>query len=364
MSSASGYRVVDCTQVLDTSNASYLPGGQPLQRCPFNTHQASGFANEVWIYGCDQGTHTDSPAHFIEDGKRIHQIEVSTFVAVGVVIDVQRQCGETVEYAMTLADVHNWERENGAVPEGAIVCMRTGWSRKFKDQASYRNMGPDGKMRFPGFSTEAADYLVNERNVTGLGVDTFSPDIGSSNTWPIHHLVLGAGRILVENMILEELPPKGFTFVSLPLKIYDAPESPTHVVALLHESEGAAPLQVASKRSRVVDCTHTLNDKVPFYPGAQPFITFPAAQVPTHGYCKKVFCSGSDLGTHVDSPMHFFPDGRSITDLSAERELVAPGCVIDVRAQCEADPDYALSVEDILSWESLMESFQRSPSCA
>ena len=28
-------------------------------------------------------------------------------------------------------------------------------------------------------------------------------------------------------------------------------------------------------------------------------------------------------------------------------ELVAPGCVVDVRAKCEADPDYLLTVEDV-----------------
>ena len=58
----------------------------------------------------------------------------------------------------------------------------------------------------------------------------------------------------------------------------------------------------------------------------------------------------SDCGTHVDSPSHWGQPGgkaaRTISDLTME-ELVAPGCVVDVRAKCEADHDYLLTVEDV-----------------
>jgi kynurenine formamidase len=348
------FRVLDCTQLLDSSS-SYLPGGQRLLRCQFNSHKRNGFANEVWTFGCDQGTHTDSPAHFIADGVTIDHMPPSRFFKPGIVLDVSERCLDAEardgEFELTLDEM------KAMLPRGKdgsmsvtdhVVCLRTGWSRRFQNCANYRGARDGVGMTGPGFSEVAAKWLMSS-GAAGIGVDTFSPDVGSSTTWPVHHAVLGAGGFILENLVLEEVPSSGFHFLSLPLKLEGAPESPTRVVALIPKDQLQGIPRFSG--STVIDLTHTLSERIPTFPGAKSLITFPTASVPKEGYAKRIFCCGSDIGTHIDSPMHFFESGRSITDLKVEGELVAPGVLMDMR-HC-SDEDWCLSVEDVVKWESV-----------
>ena len=88
---------------------------------------------------------------------------------------------------------------------------------------------------------------------------------------------------------------------------------------------------------KVVDCTHTMD--------AQTF-TFMNSPIETElfpsdnygepgGYLKAQFTLGCDVGTHIDTGAHFFPESNSVTDYTIE-EMVAPGVVIDVTAKVEA----------------------------
>ena len=49
---------------------------QAIQRSAYHTVAADGFANEVWVFGCDVGTHVDSPAHFFVDGRTISDLKL------------------------------------------------------------------------------------------------------------------------------------------------------------------------------------------------------------------------------------------------------------------------------------------------
>lgn len=60
----------------------------------------------------------------------------------------------------------------------------------------------------------------------------------------------------------------------------------------------------------------------------------------------------SQYGTHVDVPAHFVPDGRTLEQVPAESMLL-PLCVIDVSEKVKANPDYAMTVEDIEAWEAV-----------
>jgi kynurenine formamidase len=88
-------------------------------------------------------------------------------------------------------DLAAWESANGEIPVGAAVCMYSGWEERF---------GDDGAMHFPGFHVEAAQFLVGERDIIGIGVDTLSLDYGPSSTFDTHIVILGAGLWGLENL--------------------------------------------------------------------------------------------------------------------------------------------------------------------
>lgn len=78
--------------------------------------------------------------------------------------------------------------------------MYSGWESRWEDIEAFRNEDSDGVMRFPGFSPEAAAFLVEQRDIHGIAVDTLSLDIGSSSSFDVHFTILGAGKYGIENV--------------------------------------------------------------------------------------------------------------------------------------------------------------------
>ncbi len=101
---------------------------------------------------------------------------------------------------LDMADIEAWESANGEIPAGALVCMYSGWEERWSDAEKFRNADADGVQHYPGFSPEAAKFLVEERDIHGIGVDTLSLDFGASTTFDVHVTVLAAGKYGIENV--------------------------------------------------------------------------------------------------------------------------------------------------------------------
>lgn len=176
------------------------------------------------------GTHIDAPSHFIPGGIDIDQISLSNLIIPGVVIDISDKA--TATYMLSIEDIQNFESKHGTIAENSLVIVYTGWSRFWNQPAKYRNENASGVMEFPTISTEAARYLL-KRNIAGIAIDTLSPDSASSD-FPVHQLILGAGKYIIENVAhAESLPPSGFKVIVLPMKIEQATEAPVRMIALL-----------------------------------------------------------------------------------------------------------------------------------
>ena len=94
--------------------------------------------------------------------------------------------------------------------------------------------GDGAALRFPGFSVLAAGFLLGQRNVIALAIDTASMDPGNSRDFPVHRLWLGANRVGFENLCnADKLPPVGATIFGAPLKIGAGSGSPARIFALL-----------------------------------------------------------------------------------------------------------------------------------
>jgi kynurenine formamidase len=183
------------------------------------------------------GTHVDAPVHFAEHGLDAASLPVRKLVAPGVVIDVSAAAAKDADYRLTVADVHAWEAKHGAVPAGAIVLLRTGWSARWPDRK--RTFGDDtpgdaAHLHFPSYGREAAELLVRERKAAAIGVDTPSIDHGPSRDFPVHQLAGAADVPGFENLAdLERVPPTGAWIVALPMKIARGTGGPLRIVALV-----------------------------------------------------------------------------------------------------------------------------------
>ena len=190
------------------------------------------FTRSFWMLE-HYGTHLDAPAHFPPGKTTVDQIPVKQFFGPAVVLDVRAEGAKDADYQLPAARVEEWEKRHGPIREGAIVLLRTGWASRWPDAQKYRNQDAQGKMHFPGFSTEAAKLLI-ERKASGLGCDTMSIDYGASSDFAVHHLALGAGLYHLENLgDLSELPEAGAFLVVAPIKLEGGSGGPVRVFALL-----------------------------------------------------------------------------------------------------------------------------------
>jgi kynurenine formamidase len=90
--------------------------------------------------------------------------------------------------------------------------MNSGWDARVNSTADYLNIGPDGKQHFPGFGKEAVEWLLDERDIAGIGVDTVSLDHGAAETFDAHLTLLSANRYGIENLAnLGHVPARGAT---------------------------------------------------------------------------------------------------------------------------------------------------------
>jgi kynurenine formamidase len=183
------------------------------------------------------GTHMDAPIHFAEGQKTAEQVPLGAGIGPIARIDVSRQAAGDPDYRVTVADLLAWEKEHGRIPDGAIVVMFSDWGKRWPDRKGY--LGSDtprdtANLHFPAFSKEAAEFLVNERVVDAIGVDTPSLDHGPSKDFIVHQIINGAGKPGFENLAnLDRIPPAGATLIALPVKIVGGSGAPMRAVAIL-----------------------------------------------------------------------------------------------------------------------------------
>ena len=103
--------------------------------------------------------------------------------------------------------------------------------------------------------------------------------------------------------------------------------------------------------SRVVDLSWPVHPGIPQWPG-DPDVEFESvADFEKDGYFLRRFSMGEHSATHLSAPSGF-EIGAPGHEVFSPQDLVRPAVVIDIASQAEAYPDYALTMNDILDWES------------
>lgn len=240
-SPASG-KLLDMTYTFD-ENTIYWPTAEPFQLKKLDW----GILKGGWWYASNNygasehgGTHADAPIHFSANGKTIDQIPLHDWIGPAVKIDVVSKCLGNRDYLLTAEDIKEWEAKHGTIPDNAWVLMYTGiGTTHYPDKANVLGTAKTGKdalpeLRFPGFSAEAAELLINERNIKGIGLDTPSIDYGKSTDFKVHRICFAANKLAVENIAnLDKLPATGAILYVIPMLIKDGTGAPARAFAVL-----------------------------------------------------------------------------------------------------------------------------------
>lgn len=238
-----GYKqVIDLTQTLDENT--------PVIQLPAPFANSPGYSRELisafdalgpawkWFHftvGEHTGTHFDAPCHWISgrDKACVDEIPPGELIGPAVVIDVREQAAADADYLVTIDDVRDYERGNGRIPAGAWVILQTGWADRYHDAAAYLNGG-----HWPGPAPDLTQFLINERDIRGIGVETVGTDAGIAAgfdpAFPNHFFMLGSGRFGLTSLTnVDQLPPRGALLIAAPMKLREGTGSPVRVLALV-----------------------------------------------------------------------------------------------------------------------------------
>jgi len=207
---------------------------------------ADGETEGGWHYSANNfrgaehgGTHLDAPIHFSASGNTADEVPIRRLAGPAVVVDVRAAAAADRDHLIGVSDLEAFEAEHGRIARGTIVLLRTGWASRWPDARRYLGTAQRGaaavpKLHFPGLSEEGARWLVSERRIRAVGIDTASIDRGQSTAFEAHRVLAAAQVPVFENVAnLQRLPAEGASVVALPMKIQGGSGGPLRAIAFV-----------------------------------------------------------------------------------------------------------------------------------
>jgi kynurenine formamidase len=184
-----------------------------------------------------EGTRMDAPVRFAEGHLTADRVPLEGLIGPAAVVDVSARAD--ADYQVSVKDLEDWESRHGELPNGGILLLRTGWESGNGDPAAYLGTGSTGsaagsRMHFPGLDPEAARWLVAQRGILAVGIDTPALDRGASTTFDSERVLYAENMVGFTNVAnLGLLPEAGSYVVALPLKIEGGSAAPARIVAFI-----------------------------------------------------------------------------------------------------------------------------------
>jgi kynurenine formamidase len=227
-------KVVDLSHVIDPGIPLW-PGDPKVVFTTVATMKKDGYFLRSFTIGEHSATHMNAPNSFVDGNTQaITSYGPEQRVVPAAVIDVREQCAADPDYQLSKQDVADWENQNGELPPGTFVIMFTGWQDKWNDPKAFFNEDAKGNLHFPGFAPATTAWLVGDRRIAGVGIDTHGVDPGLDTSYATNTAMAENHLIAVECMTnLDEMPATGATLAMAPLQLRGGSGSPLSILAFV-----------------------------------------------------------------------------------------------------------------------------------
>ncbi|MEN6479587.1 MAG: cyclase family protein [Anaerolineales bacterium] len=205
--------VVDISLGL-TEQLTVWPGDPPLKTRVRRTN--TGIQVTEFALCAHAGTHMDAPRHMLgPSAASIDQQTLDALVGPAVLLDLSTGVAPT---------------ETTPLDEAALTaCLGEQPPCRLLLRLRPAPMTPETFLTYRPLAVSAARWLV-DHGVRLVGLDVPSVDAAESTTFPVHHILLGAGVAIVENLALDEAPAGNWQCACLPLKLVGADGAPVRAV--------------------------------------------------------------------------------------------------------------------------------------
>jgi arylformamidase len=162
-------------------------------------------------FGSHAGTHVDPPRHFLPDGEAVDHIDLGILNGPCLVVGVDR-----TRLEVGRSDLPPFPSETRR------VLFRTSNSERWARDGGYF---PD----FVALTLSAAEELLR-RGIRLVGIDALSVESDPQLRFPVHHLLLRGGALILEGLWLAEVPPGPYELECLPLRLHEGDGGPARAV--------------------------------------------------------------------------------------------------------------------------------------
>ena len=203
-------KLIDVSVPLEPSLASY-PGNAPFT-LEANKRLARGDSSNVSALhmSAHSGTHVDAPRHFFDEGLSTEALPLEMLIGRTRVIELRTRGGITADDLRTLD-----------LAEDVRVLIKTTNSRLWGDSSFHAD--------YVGITESGARHLA-DRGVKVVGVDYLSVEVFKTPGAPAHHVLLGAGVIVIEGLNLRDVEPGVYDLICLPLLVVGSDGAPARAV--------------------------------------------------------------------------------------------------------------------------------------
>ncbi len=203
-------KLIDVTVPIDPNLATY-PGNTPFSLEAIKRLARGDSSNVSTLHlSAHAGTHVDAPRHFFDDGGGVESLALEMLCGRTRVVEL------TTRKAVTAEDLTGFD-----LREDVRLLLKTANSRLWGT--------PEFHEDFIGVTEGAARFLV-DRGVKVVGVDYLSVEPYKTPGAPAHHVLLGAGTIVIEGLNLRDVEPGSYEMFCLPLAVVGADGAPARVI--------------------------------------------------------------------------------------------------------------------------------------
>jgi arylformamidase len=203
-------KLIDVSVPLDAALPTY-PNNTPFSLEPVKRVARGDSSNVSTLHmSAHTGTHVDAPRHFFDDGAGTEALPLEILIGRTRVIEV------TSRAAIVPDDLSGID-----LSDDVRLLIKTHNSRLWGS--------PEFHADYVGVTESAARHLV-DHGIKVLGVDYLSVEKFRTPGAPAHHVLLGAGTIVIEGLNLLDVDPGVYEMICLPLRIVGADGAPARVV--------------------------------------------------------------------------------------------------------------------------------------
>lgn len=231
--SAAGFHgVLDLTQAIDVGKPR---SPQAADKAPYrlapSAEVPSGTEKRASMVMPVSASRIVAPSELAPEMWAVDQIPAERLIAPLVVLDLSTQTQAHDRYRISVEDIAHWEHANGQIPLGAVVMARTRSELAGPSSGSVHEASLATSI---GYSEDAAKFLVEGREVRGLGTDTAALTDDSAEGKRVFAYTLAHSVYHLENVAnLDRAPDSGAVLVVAPTKVAGRSSAAVRLIALL-----------------------------------------------------------------------------------------------------------------------------------